>query len=163
MKLQPASRREVSRIAVGCAICAGIEIIAFLILSLLGIGSFSYRILTGALGGSAVAVLNFALMCLMVQNATGTQDEKLLKSKVRASYNFRLLLQAAWVIAAFLIPWINIIAAAIPLLFPTVIIYYLQSRGKLLHEDQDRPKTDTPAPSEISDEEEADRPGPFEV
>ena len=162
MKLQPASRKEVARIAVGCAICAGIEILGFLVLSLLGIGTFSYRIVTGAVGGAAVAVANFTLMCLMVQNATGTKDEKLLKAKVQASYNFRLLIQAIWVVVAFVVPWIQIVAAAIPLLFPTIIIYYLQSRGKLLPAQEQKPRPDAEA-SDAAPEEAEDRPGPFEV
>lgn len=132
MKLQPASKKEVARMAVGCSICAVIEIAGFLVLSLFGIGHFSYRMVTGAVGGTGIAIGNFALMCLMVQNATGIQDQKLLKAKVQGSYNLRILVQAGWVAAAFFIPWINVIAAAIPLLFPTAVIYYLQITGKLM-------------------------------
>lgn len=132
MKLQPASQKEVKRMAIGCSLCMVAEILGFLLLSLFGIGKFSYQILTGALGGTLVAVGNFALMCIMVQKATGTKDEKLLRAKVQASYNFRLFIQAAWVVIAFILPFINIIAAAIPLLFPTAVIYYLQMTGKLL-------------------------------
>lgn len=132
MKLQPASRREVSRIAVGCSVCGMIELVGLFLLSQFGIGRFTYRMITGAVGGTAVAIFNFALMCLMIQNATGIQDQKLLKAKVQGSYNFRILVQAAWVAAAFFIPWINVIAAAIPLLFPTAVIYYLQITGKLM-------------------------------
>lgn len=160
MKLQPASRKEVARIAVGCTICAVIEIIGLLILSIVGIGTFSYRMLIGAVGGTGVAILNFALMCLMIQNAAGIQDQKLLRAKVQGSYNFRILVQAGWVAAAFFIPWINVIAAAIPLLFPTAVIYYLQMKGKLL------PKGTESAPraSTVQEEEETEENlGPFEV
>lgn len=132
MKLQPASRKEVARIAVGCSIFAVIELAGLLLLSLLGIGKFSYKMIIGAVGGTGVAIFNFALMCMMIQNAAGIQDQKLLKAKVQGSYNFRILVQAAWVAAAFFIPWINVIAAAIPLLFPTAVIYYLQMTGKLM-------------------------------
>lgn len=142
MKLQPASRKEVVRMAVGCGICAVIEIVGFILLSLFGVGHFSYRMITGAVGGTAVAIGNFALMCLMIQNAAGIQDQKLLKAKVQGSYNLRILVQAAWVAAAFFIPFINVIAAAIPLLFPTVVIYYLQASGKLM------PPSDTSAVSQ---------------
>lgn len=140
MKLQPASRKEVARMAVGCGICAVIEMVGFAVLQLFGIGRFSYRIVIGAAGGTLVAVLNFAMMCLMVQNAAGIQDQKLLKAKVRGSYNLRILFQAAWVAAAFFIPFINVIAAAIPLLFPTAVIYFLQITGRLM------PKEEAPAP-----------------
>lgn len=148
MKLQPASKKEVARMAKGCVICAVIELAGLLVLSSLGIGHFSYRMILGAIGGSAIAVLNFTMMCLMIQNAAGTQDQKLLKAKVQSSYNLRLFVQAGWIVAAFLIPWINVIAAAIPLLFPTAVIYYLQVTGKLL------PADDSPAANrEAIDEE----------
>ena len=136
MKLQPASKKEVARMAVGCSVCAVVELVGFALLHLLGIVRFSYQIILGAAGGTLVAVLNFALMCLMVQNAAGIQDEKLLKAKVRGSYNLRILFQAAWVAAAFFIPFINVIAAAIPLLFPTAVIYFLQFTGRLLPKEE---------------------------
>lgn len=160
MKLQPASRKEVARMAAGCGICMGIEIAGFLVLHLFGIGQFSYRIITGAIGGTLVAVGNFAMMCLMIQNATGIQDQKLLRAKVQGSYNLRVLVQAAWVAAAFFIPWVNVIAAAVPLLFPTAVIYYLQMTGKLM------PQQEAPAvPREpVAEEEDSeDNLNSFEV
>ena len=160
MKLQPASKKEVSRMAAGCGVCAVLEIAAFVLLHFCGIGSFSYQIITGTLGGTLVAIVNYTMMCLMIQNAVGIQDQKLLKAKVRGSYNLRILFQAAWVAAAFFIPFINVIAAAIPLLFPTAVIYYLQITGKLV------PKEATPSParpSEHEKEEPEDHLNSFEV
>ena len=136
MKLQSASKKEVTRMAAGCGICAVIEVAAFGVLHLFGIGSFSYRVILGAAGGTLVAIVNFALMCLMVQNAAGIQDQKLLKAKVQGSYNLRILFQAAWVAAAFFIPFLNVIAAAIPLLFPTAVIYFLQITGRLMPKEE---------------------------
>lgn len=149
MKLQPASKKEVSRMAAGCGVCAVIEIAAFGVLHFCGIGRFSYRIVLGALGGTAVAILNFVFLCLMVQNAAGTQDQKLLKAKVQGSYNLRILFQAAWVAAAFFLPFFNVIAAAIPLLFPTLVIYFLQITGRLMPKDA----APSPARREIPEEE----------
>lgn len=161
MKLQPASRKEVIRIAVGSSICAIAEIVVFLILSFLGIGSFGFPVVIGTLGGTLIAICNFTLMCLMVQSAAATQDEKLRRAKVQGSYNLRLFIQAGWVVAAFLIPFIQVIAAAIPLLFPTAVIYYLQITGKLL------PKSETPAATrqvvEEDGEENEDNLNSFEV
>lgn len=132
MKLQAASKKEVLRMSVGCAICLTAEIAGLLLLSFFGIGQFSYRMVFGAAGGTIVAILNFIMMCLMVQNATGIQDQKLLRAKVQGSYNLRLLVQAGWIVFSFLSKHVNIIAAAIPLLFPTAVIYYLQMTGKLM-------------------------------
>lgn len=159
MKLQPASRKEVTRMAIGCGICAGVEIVGFIVLHLFGIVRFSYQIILGAAGGTLVAVLNFAMMCLMVQNAAGIQDQKRLKAKVRGSYNLRIFFQAAWVAAAFFIPFINVIAAAIPLLFPTIVIYFLQITGRLM------PKEDGSAPprSAPQEDEPEDHLNSFEV
>lgn len=148
MKLQPASQKEVSRIGIGCGVCAIIELIGLSVLSILGIGHFSYRMIIGAAGGTAVAVLNFAMMCMMVQNAAGIQDQKLLKAKVQASYNLRIFVQAAWVAVAFFVPFINLIAAAIPLLFPTVVIYYLQISGKLLPPSDSKSAAKEPLPED---------------
>ena len=162
MILQPASRKELKRIAVGSAVCAVLEIALFWLLGIFGIGRFSYRIVTGTLGGTLMGILNFALMCLMIQNATGITDEKLMKAKVRGSYNLRKIIQILWVVAAFLIPGINVLAAAIPLFFPNVVIYYLQFRGKLFPKEEESPKA-APAPAPQEPETEEDVPGPFEV
>ena len=162
MILQPSSRKEHKRIAVGSAVCAVLEIALFWLLSVFGIGRFSYRIVTGTVGGTLMGILNFALMCLMIQNATGIADEKLMKAKVRGSYNLRKIIQILWVVAAFLIPGINVLAAAIPLFFPNVVIYYLQFRGKLFPKEDESPKA-APAPAPQEPETEEDVPGPFEV
>ena len=162
MKLQPASKKEVSRMAAGCGVCAVLEIAAFVLLHVCGIGSFSYQIITGTLGGTLVAIVNYAMMCLMIQNATGIADEKLMKAKVRGSYNLRKIIQILWVVAAFLIPGINVLAAAIPLFFPNVVIYYLQFRGKLFPKEDPTSKA-APAPAPQEPETEEDVPGPFEV
>lgn len=153
MKLQPASRKEVARMAVGCGLCAIIELAGLLLLSLFGIGHFSYRMIIGALGGTVVAIVNFAMMCLMIQNAAGIQDQKLLKAKVQGSYNLRLFVQAGWVAVAFFVSWINVIAAAIPLLFPTAVIYYLQMTGKLLPETNQSAVPRESVPEEDNPEE----------
>ena len=162
MILQPASRQELKRIAVGSAVCAVLEIALFWLLSVFGIGRFSYRIVTGTVGGTLMGILNFALMCLMIQHATGIADEKLMKAKVRGSYNLRKIIQILWVVAAFLIPGINVLAAAIPLFFPNVVIYYLQFRGKLFPKEDESPKA-APAPAPQEPETEEDVPGPFEA
>lgn len=136
-----------------CAVCAVLEVIGFVVLSLVGIGHFSYRMITGTIGGTLVAIGSFTMMCLMVQNAVGITDEKLRRVKVQGSYNLRILVQAAWVAAAFFIPQINVIAAAIPLLFPTAVIYYLQMTGKL-YPDEGQANTNRPyVPEEENSED----------
>ena len=157
MKLQPASRKEVKRIAIGTAAFSAIQLGVFLVLSLLGTGAFDYRIILGTLGGALIGVLNFTIMCLTIQRAVNIKEQKTMKSFIQGSYNGRLLLQAGWIVAAFLIPHVNVIAAALPLLFPNLTIFYLQSKGKLVSPSD---RTDVPAEPQ---EEDGDPLGPFEV
>ena len=160
MKLQPSSKKELSRIAVGIAVCDVILIAGLFLLSQFGIGTFSYRIFLGALGGSLIALLNFTIMCLTVQSAVNYEDQKKMKAFFQASYNGRLLLQAVWVILCFVISHIHVVAGAVPLLFPTVIILYLQMKGKLMPADPPRAAD----PDLLKEEEQGEEHlGPFEV
>ncbi len=160
MKLQPSSQKEIKRISIGVAVCDVIMIAGLFLLSQFGIGSFSYRIFVGALGGSLIAILNFTIMCLTVQFATSIEEQKKMKAFFQASYNGRLMLQAVWVIVCFLVRPIHLIAGAAPLLFPSVIILYLQMKGKLMPPD---PPRDPSKAAPIEEEEEEDVLGPFEV
>ena len=158
MKLQPASRKELSRIAVGTLVCDGILIAALFVLSLVGIGTFSAgRILLGAACGSVVAVANFAILCLTVQSAVEIENKKKMTARFQLSYNIRLILQAGWVILCFVVKPIHFVAGAAPILFPNVVIFFLQSRNKLF------PPSDAPAKPMAEEDEPEDTLGTFEV
>lgn len=158
MKLQSASRKELARIALGTLVCDGIMVAGLFLLSQFGIGKFDIlRILLGAVCGSVVAVINFAILCLTVQSAVEMENKRKMKAKFQLSYNIRLGLQAAWVVACFAIPQIHFIAGAAPILFPNVVIFYLQSKNKLF------PSSETPASALPEDEDDEDRLESFEV
>ncbi len=160
MKLQPASKKEIKRIAGGILICDLIMVAAVFAASLVGIGTFSYRVFVGALGGSLVALLNFTIMCLTIQSATEIDDQKRMKSFIQGSYNGRLILQAAWVVICIKVNAIHMIAGAIPLLFPNALIFYWNSKGKLMPPDPPRDPNRV-----IPEEEEGEEKnlGPFEI
>lgn len=158
MKLQAASKKEITRIAVGTVICDGILIAALFLLSQFGIGSFAlFRILLGAALGSVVAVLNFTILCLTVQSAVEIENKQKMKARFQLSYNIRLILQAAWVVACFAVPQIHFVAGAAPILFPNAVIFFLQSRNKLVTPSQGK------ASPTVSQEEPEDTLGSFEV
>lgn len=143
MKLQAASKNEIKRIAIGTGICDLILVAGMFVLSLLGIGTFDFAVILGILGGSAVAIGNFTVMCLTVQQAVNITEQKQMKTYIQGSYNGRLLLLAAWITAAFLVPCFNVIAATIPLLFPNLTIYYLRIKGNLVaSSDRKNPSAD---------------------
>ena len=155
MKLQPASQREVRRVTAGTLVCDVLLVAGLFLASQFDIGTFDLgRILVSAAIGSVIAVLNFALMCLTVQSAVGMADQKQMKAKFQLSYNVRMIIQAGWTVAAFLIPGLHFGAGAAPVIFPKVTILYLQAKGKLLPPDPPRPATteSTEEPQASSDE-----------
>lgn len=158
MKLQSASKKEIRRIALGVAVCDVLMIAALFVLSLVGVGTFNYRVFVGALGGSVIAVINFTMMCLTIQKATNIEEKKQMKAFIQGSYNGRLLLQAGWVVVCFLVSHIHLFAGAAPLLFPNLVIYYMNARGKLMPPDPPRDPSKV-----IADEEEDEALGPFEI
>ena len=133
MKLQAASKKEVSRIAVGVLICDAVMTAALLVLSLLGVGKFDIvKILIGAAAGSVVAIGNFVILCLTIQSALEIENKRKMKARFQTSYNIRLLIQAAWVVVAFLLrEKIHFIAAAAPVFYPNVWLIFLQLTGRL--------------------------------
>lgn len=157
MKLQSASQREVKRIACGTAAGGALLIAVLFVLSMMGIGKFDYRVIVGTIGGCIVAVLNFTMMCMTIQRAVNIAEQKAMKAFIQGSYNGRLLLQAGWIVAAYLMPWVNVFCAAVPLLFPNLTIFCLQARGKLVTPSDRK----NPSPEEMEELEE--RKGTFEV
>ena len=159
MKLQSASRKEIKRIAIGTLACDGIMIAGLFLLSQFGMGTFDLgRIVLGAACGSVVAVINFTILCLTVQSAVEIENKRKMKAKFQLSYNIRLALQALWVVAAFLIPQIHFVAGAAPVLFPNVVLIYLQTKNKLV-----TPSERTASPVTDEEDEPEDHLGSFEV
>ena len=150
MKLQSASKKEIKRISAGTGVLDLILVAGLFLLSQFDIGTFQLgKILLSALVGSGIAILNFTIMCLTIQSAVGMEDMKKMKAKFQLSYNARMILQAGWVVIAFLLPQFHFIAGAAPVIFPKVTILYLQAKGKLLPPDPPR----TPATQEEADPE----------
>ena len=130
MKLQPESKKELKRILCGTAICTAVMWVVFAALGLVGWVRFDWKLVLSSLVGDAVAVGNFAGICLMVQKVIDEQDEKRRKAQLQASYNIRMLIQAVWVVVAIAAPCFQPFAGVLPLFFPRVTIYYLQITGK---------------------------------
>lgn len=161
MKLQSASKKEIFRIALGTLACDGIMIAGLFLLSQFDIGTFDFpRILLGAVCGSIIAVVNFTILCLTVQMAVGMENKRKMKARFQLSYNIRLFLQAGWIVAAFAIPQIHFVAGAAPILFPNVVIFYLQSKNKLFAPGE---SPSAPRPASQEEDDGNDRLESFEV
>ena len=75
MKLQPESKKELTRIACGTAICTAVMWVIFAALHLVGWVKFDYTVVLGSLIGAAVAIGNFAGICLVVQKIIDAYDK----------------------------------------------------------------------------------------
>ena len=147
MKLQPESKKELTRIACGTAICTAVMWVIFAALHLVGWVKFDYTVVLGSLIGAAVAIGNFAGICIVCQKVIDEQDEKRRKATLQASYNVRMLLQAVWIIVSIGAPCFQPFAGVLPLFFPRVTIYYLQITGKY------KPLTPKAEPVDVSVED----------
>lgn len=116
MKLQPESKKELTRIACGTAICTAVMWVIFAALHLVGWVKFDYTVVLGSLIGAAVAIGNFAGICIVCQKVIDEQDEKRRKATLQASYNVRMLLQAVWIIVSIGAPCFQPFASVLPLL-----------------------------------------------
>lgn len=142
MKLQPASQKELVRIAAGTIVCSALMLAVFAVLGALGVVAFGAPVVLGALGGTAVAIINFAVLCLTVQNIAAMPDQKNARAKMQLSYNGRLMFQAAWCVFAYMLPFFQVFAGVIPLLFPRIVIYFLQATGRYSPPTPAAPTTD---------------------
>ena len=133
MRLQAASRKEVTRITKGVLICDGVMIAGLFLLSQVGVGDFEIgKILLSTAIGSAIAIVNFIILCLTIQSALGIESNRKMKARFQTSYNIRLLVQAIWIVCAFFLRGkLHFVAAAAPVFFPNVWLVYLQINGKL--------------------------------
>ena len=155
-KLQPDSKKELMRIGAGVLVLAAAEVVVFAVLGLAGVVHFSYTVPLAALAGSAVTVFNFYLLCITMQQAVAVNtDPKAVRGIVQLSYNGRMLLMALWCVAAWAAPCFQFVAGALPLLFPRLVILYLQKTGKYPQGDPLPPGTEPPAetPDDPDDKE----------
>lgn len=145
LTLQPQPKKELTHIACGTALCTVIMWVVFAALHLVHWVEFDTRVVVSSLIGAAIAVGNFAVLCLTVQQGIEIDDEKKRKGLFQLSYNARMMIQAAWVVIAIAAPCFQPVAGALPLMFPRITIYYLQITGRY--------KPDTPKQPEVSVEE----------
>ena len=123
MHLQSASRKELSRIAAGTAICTAAMWVVFAALHLVGWAPFGWRVLLSGALGALIAVANFWGICITMQAATAEPNEKNRKARIQISYNLRMLGQGLWVLLAILVPGLFWVAAIVPLAVPRIVIY----------------------------------------
>ncbi len=118
--VQPAVKKETKNIAVSTAAGVVIMWIVFIILHMAMPEKvpLDYTVFLGGICGGFIAVLNFFLMGLTVQKVAASTDEDAARSRMRASYSQRMMIQMLWVIVAIIAPCFQFAAGILPLLFP---------------------------------------------
>ena len=88
-----------------------------------------YTLITGGIFGNAVCVLNFYLLGITAEKAL-KKSAKSAQTYMNAMYCVRYLGMFFAMTAAALLPWFNLFAAIVPLLFPRIAITIREFREK---------------------------------
>ncbi len=120
--IQPAVKKETKKVALSTLIGVLLMWIVFFVLHMIIPEKvpFDYTVILGGIGGGLIAVLNFFLMGLTVQNVASATDEELARKKMKVSYSQRMMMQMIWGIAAIVAPCFHFVAGLLPLLFPGI-------------------------------------------
>ena len=122
--LSPALKKELFHIFIYVIIGVALLILIFFLLNqfidMPDYAKFDHTVILGAVGGGAMAFLNFFLMGLTVQKVASDTNAERARNRMKLSYTYRYLMQIGWIVTAILVPCFNSIAGIIPLLFPTM-------------------------------------------
>ena len=127
-KPQKTVLRETKRIAIGEVVLLAIMWIVYALT-----GRFSLAVVLGSLIGGAYAVFNFFMLGMTVQKAAQMQPDnaEMARMQMKSSYNMRMVGMLAVAVLAFALPFVDGLAAVIPLLFPRLTILALQLTGQI--------------------------------
>ena len=109
-----------------CALNAAltaVENVVFLV-----IGKWDMTVLAGSAWGWLVTSVYFLMICISIPSAILQGDPEIAKRKVQASYYLRMAVIAAGIIRAIKAPFMNYVAALIPLLFTRISITLINLR-----------------------------------
>ena len=102
-----------------------IENIGFVIL-----GKWNYTVLLGSVLGLFITTVFFYSICESVPKALKYGDAELAQKSIRASRSVRTVVMAVGMIIAIKLPWFDMFATAIPLVFTRISIALLNIRGE---------------------------------
>ena len=144
---------EIFHLALGEAAVAALTVIGAFILSLFVEFNFDFTVITGAVLGALVVIVNFAFLSLSVNRAVDeylaargsremTEEEAasftaehsmVIQNKIKTSYIVRTATMVAALVAAFLTGWFNPVCTVLPFLAFKPIL----SVGEMLRKKKD--------------------------
>lgn len=118
--VQPAVKKETKNVAVSTAVGVVIMWGVFAVLHMVMPDKvpLDYTVFLGGICGGLIAVMNFFLMGITVQKVAASTDEDAARSRMKASYSQRTMIQMLWIIVAIAAPCFHFVAGIAPLLFP---------------------------------------------
>lgn len=133
--LHPVVKKELKHIAVGTAAGVAVMLVVFALLHRFTLGVA----ISGILGGG-VAVLNFFVLGLTVQNIASQESEDQNRKRMQLSYNLRMLLIGVWLVINIVVPGLSWLAAGLTLLLPRITIGIMQLTGMYKKDDKPAPQ-----------------------
>lgn len=124
--VQPAVKKETKKVAASTTIGVVLMWIGFAVFHFIVPQKvpFDYTVFLGGIGGGIIAVLNFFLMGLTVQQVAATEDQEMARMRMKASYSRRMMLQILWIVVVCVAPCFALVAGLLPLLFPSIGIKF---------------------------------------
>ena len=176
-------KKELLILSIGEAICALMTVLVFLAVDLTNVIEFTfhYSVITGAILGVAVIVLNFLFLSFSVNKAVddyialrgdkemtdeeaeafAAKNSGLLQNAVKKSFIVRMVSIAAALVVAFLTSWFNPLATVIPILAYQPILTWgnhivesvkrVKERLKAQKESAEMPNEESPIDEEVEE------------
>ena len=123
MKLQQAVKKETLFVLTGTAVMTALVLVVWYLFHKSAPYEipWDYKVILSAVIGCGVAVLNFFMMALTVQNVVES-DQQEAYNKMKVSYRYRMLLQLGWLVLSMVLPCFRFAAGFIPILLPSILI-----------------------------------------
>ena len=93
-------------------------------------GYWNYTVLLGSLLGLFITTVFFYSICVSVPKALRYGDADLAQKSIKASRSLRTIVMAVGLFIAIKLPWFDMYAAMIPLLFTRISIALLNLKGE---------------------------------
>ena len=149
--------KEIIFMAIGECLVAIIVVLGFLIAGAFNLYEFSYQIITGAILGVIVTLLNYTFLILSVDKAINgflalrgekemdeeeaerfaAENAMPVQNAIKTSFIIRTASMLVTLVIAFLLDWFNPLATAIPLLaFRPLLTVIEIIKGKMTNEEK---------------------------
>jgi len=142
MRLQAQVKKDFMFVAVGVAVTTVVMLVAFALLHRFATERipFDRTVVLGGVCGALAAIGLFYDLAVSVQKTAAAETPTKGELIFRKSYTRRMLLHAAWVVAAVKAPCFHWAAAFLPLLFPRLVIL-LTRRKDALNKGKEAPNS----------------------